>query len=509
MTQTFEERKAALDLAADAEALNRAQAHLGRIRSIVDKFTGNDPSIPTREAISEVYDLLHLIANPNNLVGQGIVDLGPDYPTDHLPSPMLSQLGARGALHPVGVAAGMFGCLSVVNMTSRLLVEDSRIVLPTTWIPSVGDAGNGKTPAAEIAFAPFTEWEEKANHRYFTAMERWANLDKGERKGEPKPINESRIAGDFTMESLVRRLKGNLEAVALVEDELTGLLRAIGQYKKDGGSDRSRMLSLWSGKPWPYQRVGNGEDPVVIYVRQPIVPVFGTIQPEFVGLLGDTGSGMQARWLPHLSGGREGNVTGVTDPEWEATVRVLIDNMDRPRTWTMPGDSVARKEHQKAEDRWEADRRDPSQTSASSSFLAKGGEHALRIALNLAEAGAAARVGQRSGRIEAGEIPEWAVRGGIALVDYCAGVWRALPDAAPGMVRQYADKAVVERDGMLNAWLRGRSEGKATRRDIQRARVGGARTPDDVDALIKRHEAIHGAGSVIYEKAGGVTVYAR
>lgn len=486
-----------------AASIVKAHAILGRYAST------RGATVPPVDIVDEIVNLLYRAANPDGTVGRH-ADLDTiTYPTKWLPAPMLAQIAAAGALPIAGVGAAMLGCGSAACMGARLLVDDTRHVVPTLWVPSGGDPGSGKTPAADLAFAPYYEREDLEAKRYVAAMLDWQSMDRKERVGQVPPVNTSKLSEDATVEMLARRLSGGGESIALVTDELATVLRGIGQYKKGGGSDKARFLALWSGKSWTYERVGTGDTPIFIHISRPVMPVFGTIQPELVDLLGDVGSGMQARWLPHWCAGLTGTETGRTAPEWEATVKVLLREMDRARTWTMPRDCEARQELLTAEERWRAEASDKCQTSASTSFLAKGGEHAARMALVLSEVSAAgdAAAANRS-RVTTGQIPVWAVRAAADLVDYCAAVWRILPGSDTALTLSYTEARIAERDGVLNAWLR-KHGGSATKREIQAAKVAGARTPSAVKALIDRHRDIYGEESTVLESRGQLVVYAR
>ena len=484
-------------------ALVKAHTLLGRYAA------GRTATVPSADVIDQIVNLLYRAANPNRITGRH-ADLDTiTYPTKRLPAPMLAQIAATGALPIPGVGAAMLGCGSAACMGTRLLIDDTRSVVPTLWVPSAGDPGSGKTPAADLAFAPYREREDTEAKRYVAAMLDWQSMDRKERAGRTPPQNTSKLSEDATVELLARRLSGGSEAVALVTDELATVLRGIGQYKKGGGSDKARFLALWSGKSWTYERVGTGENPIFIHISRPVLPVFGTIQPELVDLLGDVGSGMQSRWLPHWCAGLSGTETGRTAPEWESTVRVLLNDLDRPRVWTMPRECEARRELLAAEERWRDEATDKCQTSASTSFLAKGGEHAARIALVLAEvasAGDSAAAGQR--HVPSGQMPVWAVRAAVDLVDYCTAVWRTLPGSETPLTQSYAEARIAEKDGVLNAWLR-KHGGSATKREIQAAKVAGARTPTAVKALIDRHREIYGEDSTVLEARGQLVVYAR
>jgi hypothetical protein len=495
----------------DADALNGMVVRLTKVRNIIDQHIGRNPSVPSPQVIGEIYDHLYEVANPTGVVGKAAAGGVVDYPTQWLPKAMLEQLEMRGALHPAGIGAAMFGCASAACLAVRLVVDGSRTVLPTLWIPSIGYAGSGKSPAAELVFQPYRDREEAVIAKYITERITWQNAGRDERKTMVRPYNDARLLTDITAEALVRRLEGTLEGAAFVPDELSAFLLGFGSYKKgDGqGADKSRLLELWSGRPWAYDRVGTGDNEIFIYIRQPVVPIFGTIQPEFVRLLGDVGSGMQARWLPHFVGRREGEETGRTSPLWASVIGRLLSCLHSKREWTLTEGSEARELHRAAERRWAAEGASVEQTAASSSFLEKAGEHCLRVALVAAEVDAATEALSHGGLIRSGELPAWTVRAGIDFVDYCARVWLALGTTESSLALSYAERAIAEKDDRLNAWLHGREGKSATVYEIRRAKVAGCRTKEQVQALVDRHKAIHGDESVVVERANGFRVFAR
>lgn len=499
------------DIAEEASALNAAVARLRRVRELIDAHVGNSPSIPTPQVLGEVYDLLHEVANPTGIVGRASEGGVIPYPTQWLPKAMQDQLEHRGSLHPAGIGAPMFGCASAATLGSRLIVDGTRRVLPTLWPASIGYAGSGKSPGADIVFAPYRERENRVISKYVKERIDWRNASKEDRKTMDRPVNEARLLSDITAEALVEKLAGSLEGAALVPDELAVLLLGFGGYKKGDGqtADKGRLLELWSGRPWMYQRVGNDDDGKFFYVREPVLTIFGTIQPEFVRLLGDVGSGMQARWLPHMVGQREGHATGYTSDLWASAIERLLHCLYSKREWTLDQGAQARDEHHAAERRWAAEGKSVDQSPASSAFLEKAGEHCLRVALVAAEVDAATTALKTGGLVQTGELPVWAVRTGIDYVDYCAAVWRGLGTTETGLARSYAEKAIAEKDDKLNAWLHGREGKSATLYQIKRAKVAGCKTSEEVDALVARHKALYGDESVVAERANGYRVFAR
>jgi hypothetical protein len=163
----------------------------------------------------------------------------PDYPVDVLPEParLLIRRGEQDGLPGALLAGATLAALAgAIGACSRLEVVSSWHERPILWIPLLAPRGAGKSPSQDLAFAPI--------------------------RGHDAALSDEKPSvriGDQTLEALARTLGGTKGAGVVDVDELSTLLRGLGEYKRRGGGDRGRFLALWSGAPWSLDRVGGGD----------------------------------------------------------------------------------------------------------------------------------------------------------------------------------------------------------------------------------------------------------
>jgi Protein of unknown function (DUF3987) len=106
-----------------------------------------------------------------------------------------------------------------------------------------------------------------------------------------KPILPRQTVQDATAEALAPILKENPRGVAVVWDELTGLVNSFNQHKSGGkGNDRQFYLSCWAGKTATVDRKGT-HDKGPLRVRKPFLGIVGGLTPDnLVELRGDSGN---------------------------------------------------------------------------------------------------------------------------------------------------------------------------------------------------------------------------
>lgn len=384
--------------------------------------------------------------------------------------------GLPGAL--VGGAA-LAALATAVGAGARIQTFDQRAIL---WIPLLAPAGAGKSPAQELAFR--------------TLRERDAGISEDEQQENIVrirfPAAEQLLLGDVTMEALARELPVLDGAVCLDLDELALFLRGLGEYKRAASGDRGRFLQLWTGSPWRYVRVAAGKDTnkLRIHIPKPTVVICGGLQPHYQELLGSPEDGMSARWLPHLAAMPEGDapVDDVVPPGWGDLLDRVLARRQQKRVWGLTEEAhQAFMDHRQ---RWKHDSRGDESQSVRAA-LTKADVHLARIALVLAEAECLGP----SGLVDADLIERAA-----ALMDFSLDCWRALP-ASGSLGLTARDRALDDGVQKLLGWLETRDGGQASKREIQRACVAGARTPGDVDALISRYEQTY-PGTVVTVRGG-------
>jgi hypothetical protein len=403
----------------------------------------------------------------------------PEYPTAALPP-------AARELVDYGVASGLPGALvagaalaaaaAAIGPNAQIEVSGRWHERPIIWTANIAPRGAGKTPSQDLAFDPLR------NHDAQVAEEE-----------EGTEI----LLGDQTLEALARTLHESHGAGALDLDELSVLLRGIGEYKGGGGGDRGRLLQLWSGAPWAYTRVGGGgnkANAVKVRVGRPTLVICGGLQNELHELLGDEQSGMRPRWLLHLAEmpTSEGTLHGAAPTDWQLLLGgLLIPLRSTSRTWRL--DEQGRAAFQHYRNAWKAQAREI-ETASTTAALVKADIHLARVALVFAEAGAPAG---------GGTIPVELIDRAAAVIEYTLNCWRAIPEQG-GMSLSYRDETLDRGMPRLVAWLEEHG-GQASRRELQRARVAGVRTGRDLDLLLLRYQDTYpGAVADVQPGHGGI-----
>jgi hypothetical protein len=393
----------------------------------------------------------------------------PDYPLDAIDGPLRNLLEEAGNLPAALLGGAGLGALAGLAANAVLDMPDGSQQRPVLWIPLISPRGGGKTPSMQAAFRTFRELDHDAYRDYHREISAW----KSRKSQGPRPLDTTMIIDDFTMELLARFLDHGDGTAVAVADELSGFISAFGQYKQRGqqqaNTDVARMLSIWAGQPWRYQRV---RDDIDLLISRPVVPVVGGIQPSRHGDLGDDETGLRARWLPHISmsTGVRWAESPIVPRDWDDAVAELHDLRSEHRHWIMSGQ--ARRMWREASDRWTEAALSADVTTHGA--LDKADQQTARIALVLAEADAPG-AGQR--------IPARVMEMAITLMEYVLGCWAAMPAQDTFMITPH-DRTVRPKVMILLEWLEQQPEREATRREIMHSHVAGVRTPADADMLI-------------------------
>ncbi len=397
----------------------------------------------------------------------------PDFPTGVLP-PAASELVAYAAAQGIPRAMTAGACLAALAAAvgpSAVIGRAGWHQRAVLWVPLLAPRGAGKSPAQMYAMGPIREHDRAAWGPYQEELRRWACLPDKQRRAEPMPWDPTVLVGDCTLEALERRLAGGDGAAAVDLDELSQLLRGLGEYKRGGGGDRGRLLALWPGEPWRSSRISRGDT----LISQPTVVIVGGLQTALHGLLGGEEDGLRPRWLPHLASLPAGDVpAGRSDDEpparWAQLLRELLEARDQPRIWGLAPD--AERAFRAAQARWKEASRG-SEAASTSAALVKADIHLLRVALVLAEAD----MGGVGGQVTADTVERAA-----CWVDFALDCWRALPEqgALALSLREERLGGAAER---LLAYLEEHG-GEATTRQLLRNRVAGCASRRVLDEVL-------------------------
>jgi hypothetical protein len=415
----------------------------------------------------------------------------PNYPIDALPGPM-RELVARGSRD--GLPAALVGGPALAAAAGALGANATFEVRPGTWIEraiiwvaDVAPRGAGKSPGQAMGFGSIRTRDADAWGPYQEDLRQWkVNKEQGER-----PVDGSILFSDTNFEALVRRLNTAQDGAAAWDvDELSRVLRGLGEYKPGGGGDRGRFLELWEGSPWRYTRVGtggHGHNAVDILIPRPTIAICGGIQTRLNHLLGGEEDGLRPRWLLHLATSTDvlddENLSSQAHDAWAELLGRLIALRSKARRWWMSEEAwQVFFAYRRA---WKRQARSDDENASTSGALDKADRQLARVALTMAE------INQPGA---GGELSVEVINSAAAIVDYNLDCWRALPEAAVlSLSRRDAelDKALPA----LAEWLE-QHGGQATPRMLQRSAVAGIRTAADLMALLDRYAAIY-PGSVV------------
>jgi hypothetical protein len=189
-------------------------------------------------------------------------------PHDYLALPMIALAG------------------SAIANSRHIALTKTHTEPPAIYAVIVGPPGTLKTPALKILRRPFDDIQREKLDAWKRAFEAWENAEESDESG-PKPTLERVIVNDTTTETLCLVLHENPRGVALVRDELSGLIASLNQYKGGKGADKQFYLSAWSGDPLYIDRKTertNRGGPLHVY--QPFVGIVGGIQPDVLPVIG-------------------------------------------------------------------------------------------------------------------------------------------------------------------------------------------------------------------------------
>ncbi len=170
----------------------------------------------------------------------------------------------------------------------------SWMVPPVLWGAIIGRPGTKKSPCMNKALAPLLEIETKLADAHTQRLQKYqsdkllheALLKKAQTQAaktgtvpslslppeEPQP--ERLMTNDTTVQKLSDILRGSPRGVAVVRDELVGLLEGLDATTQDGA--RAFYLTAWNGnQPYRVDRIGRGS----FVIPRLSVCVLGGMQP--------------------------------------------------------------------------------------------------------------------------------------------------------------------------------------------------------------------------------------
>ena len=180
------------------------------------------------------------------------------------------ELVASTVLALVGVALGN---------SIRVSPKKNNEVPLFVWLIIIGESGSGKTPAILLALKHIIRQQAIAHQIYKEEEKQYEEQQKQAKKdqsGEPanKPKLKQLFVSDFTIESLADVFEHDPRGVIVFNDEISGLIRGLDQYKGKG-NDRQHYLELFNCGVWKVDRKTG-----VKFIKNTGASIIGGIQPK-------------------------------------------------------------------------------------------------------------------------------------------------------------------------------------------------------------------------------------
>jgi Protein of unknown function (DUF3987) len=156
------------------------------------------------------------------------------------------------------------------------------------WCGLVGETGTKKSPIIDILTGAMSSIQREIAERYKAekleydaAFRAWKASKPPDRGDEPAPVTPMMdlYFSDFTIESISQSISNHPHSGYLVyNDELAGFFKSMDAYRKNGGGDRQKWLTLYNGGALKVNRKSSD----TIFIPQTSVSIVGGIQPNTI-----------------------------------------------------------------------------------------------------------------------------------------------------------------------------------------------------------------------------------
>jgi len=226
----------------------------------------------------------------------------PEFPLECLPGALQDFVGARSRSIGCDPAALAWSCISAcsaaVDGQSRLIMRrnDGWRVPPAIWVALVGPSSSKKTPCINAAWAPLERIQGKALRAWSVEKDQWDALPKKDRDQTAEPAQPIRyITHGATIESLQAILSRQDRGIAVMHDELSGLIEGMDRYSGGKGGDRPFYLQAYNGGNYVIDRIGRGTS----CAANLLLTICGGIQPAKLAQFKDlSDDGLWQRFVP-------------------------------------------------------------------------------------------------------------------------------------------------------------------------------------------------------------------
>ena len=211
----------------------------------------------------------------------------PDFPEDIFPPTLWDYAETRrkaiGCHISLILPALICSAAQQVGRAREVQIKKSWRTKLIFWIAVIGESGTQKTPAWRAGIAPLKRIERRMYAEHDEAYRIWEELKKlhkagaAEDPGKP-PTCDRVLISDCTKERRLYLQSVNPNGLAWAQDELSGAVRSLGEYKGGRGSDKEKLLMTWDGDSDSTDRC-NPDQPFV-YAENTALNITGGTQPD-------------------------------------------------------------------------------------------------------------------------------------------------------------------------------------------------------------------------------------
>ncbi|MBM3436745.1 MAG: DUF3987 domain-containing protein [Bacteroidetes bacterium] len=219
-----------------------------------------------------------------------------NFPIDVFPYKFQELVESTSVAFDVDVEAVVTAALSVlsgaIGNTIRISPKNSFYVSPFLWAAIVSPPGTAKTPLINALVNSIKIMQAEAYQEYMEEMNAYLveinsfKKDKGKGKSSPPPKPPKMkqfYVSDSTIEALADVFEVAPRGVLNYQDELSGLIMGLDQYKGKG-NDRQHYLDLFNSGSWKIDRKGGSR-----FIPNIGMSIVGGIQPMILSqVFGDS-----------------------------------------------------------------------------------------------------------------------------------------------------------------------------------------------------------------------------
>lgn len=181
--------------------------------------------------------------------------------------------------------SALFAAAVAIGKTHYVEVKPGYKELAVIFAVLVGTPGVRKTPTLDFFVKPLDEISERLHNEYTRELDVYEAL-KDQQSNKKKPVEKAILLTDVTPEKLIEIHNANPWGIGVHHDELPGWFNGFDRYHK--GAESSMWNSVFSFGTIRYAR----KNSPTIYLREPFIPVAGTIQPDKLKALAADGRGV-------------------------------------------------------------------------------------------------------------------------------------------------------------------------------------------------------------------------